>query len=98
MVRQVPIELGVEVVGLRLLRDLLHLVDGDWHPGCDRRLLLPSLVVVPAVWELAVRSADVGHPVSVAAETQVTTGVGGVGQRSGKGGFWRALNGGTVGP
>ena len=71
MVRQVPIELGVEVVGLRLLRDLLHLVDGDWHPGCGRRLLLPSLVVVPAVGQLAVRSAYMRH--------RVRTGVGRVG-------------------
>ena len=62
MVRQVPIELGVEVVGLRLLRDLLHLVDGDWHPGGGR--LLSSLVVVSAVRQLGVGSTNVRHGVA----------------------------------
>ena len=59
----------VVVVHLPLLRlgDLLHLVDGDRHPGGGRLLpvLLPSLIVVPAVGQLAVWSTDVRH-ISVA--------------------------------
>ena len=70
--RQAGITIEVEVVG-RLLGDLLHLVDGDGHPGGHRLLLLllPPLVVVPAVGQLAVRSAYMGH--------RVRTGVGWVG-------------------
>ena len=62
----------VEVVG-RLLGHLLHLVDGDGHPGGHRLLLLllPSRVVVPAVGQLRVRTAYMGH--------RVRTGVGWVG-------------------
>ena len=72
MVGLAGIAVEVEVVG-RLLSDLLHLVDGDGHPGGRRLLLLllPHLVVVPTVGQLAVRSAYMGH--------RVTTGVGRVG-------------------
>ena len=56
--------LAVEAAPCRLLGHLLHLVDGDWHPGGRRLLLLPSLVVVPAVGQLRVRSTDVRHRVS----------------------------------
>ena len=72
MVGLAGIAVEVEVVG-RLLSDLLHLVDGDGHPGGHRLLLLllPSLVMVPAVGQLAVRSAYMRH--------RVRTGVGRVG-------------------
>ena len=56
--------LAVEAAPCRLLGHLLHLVDGDRHPGGRRLLLLPSLVVVPAVGQLRVRSTDVRHRVS----------------------------------
>ena len=59
---QVGFAVEVGVVG-QLLRHILHLVDGDRHPGGGRllRVLLPSLIVVPAVGQLAVWSTDVRH-------------------------------------
>ena len=67
----------VEVVG-RLLGHLLHLVDGDGHPGGRRLLLLllPSRVVVPAVGQLGVRSAYMGHRVTTGVEEVVRVGFG----------------------
>ena len=63
MVVGVAVVVVVHLPHLRL-GDLLHLVDGDRHPGGARVALLLSpslLLVVPAVGQLAVRSADVRH-------------------------------------
>ena len=61
LVGHAGIAVEVEVVG-QLLGDLLHLVDGDWHPGGGR--LLSSLVVVSAVRQLGVGSTNVRHGVA----------------------------------
>jgi len=63
LVGQAGIAVEVGVVG-QLLGDLLHLVDGDWHPGGGRLLSLSSLVVVPAVGQLGVGSTNVRHGVA----------------------------------
>ena len=62
LVGQAGIAVEVGVVG-QLLGDLLHLVDGDWHPGGGRLLpvLLSPLVVVSAVRQLGVGSTNVRH-------------------------------------
>ena len=63
LVGHAGIAVEVEVVG-QLLGDLLHLVDGDRHPGGGRLLPLSSLVVVPAVGQLGVGSTNVRHGVA----------------------------------
>ena len=75
--RQAGVAVEVEVVG-RVLGHLLHLVDGDGHPGGHRLLLLllPSRVVVPAVWQLRVRTAYMGHRVRTGVEEVVRVGFG----------------------
>jgi len=73
MVVGVAVVVVVHLPHLRL-GDLLHLVDGDRHPGGVRVALLlspPLLLVVPAVGHLAMRSADVGHPCACSHSTVV---------------------------
>ena len=73
MVVGVAVVVVVHLPHLRL-GDLLHLVDGDRHPGGVSVALLlspPLLLVVPAMGQLAVRSTDVRHPCACSHSTGV---------------------------